>query len=203
MSNFKCSGCIYVSNEKTNTTKHIKKNCVDATVITELIYIECDFCNTKFDSVKGLKKHILSCKLSNKPNTLKQQLELQQKEIEVFYGPNNFEKFLDERKDLYDVVIISRPHIAIKYIDIIKTKAPECVIIFDTVDLHFLRMSRQAKIDNTVSKSELEKTKSIELALMEKSDLTILTSMNEAKLLHSDYPNFRFVLIPFIRFTNE
>ena len=48
--------------------------------------------------------------------------ELQQKGIEVMYKPINFSKFLEERKNLYDVVILSRPHIAIKYIDLIRKK---------------------------------------------------------------------------------
>jgi len=122
--------------------------------------------------------------------------ELQQKGIEVMYKPINFSKFLDERKNLYDVVILSRPHIAIKYIDQIRKKMPKCVVIFDTVDLHFLRMTRQAKIENSVSESELKKIKNIELSLMTKSDLTIVTSEDEAKFLNSQYPDFKMLLIP-------
>jgi GT2 family glycosyltransferase/predicted nucleic acid-binding Zn-ribbon protein len=124
--------------------------------------------------------------------------ELQQKGIEVIFGQNNFGKFLDDRKDLYDIAIISRPHIAPKYIDLIRDKMSRCIILFDTVDLHFLRMARQSKLDDTVSKLELEEIKNMEISLMKKSDLTILTSMEEAKLLHMDYPHFRYILLPTI-----
>ena len=122
--------------------------------------------------------------------------ELQQKGIEVMFGSINFRKFIDERKNFYDIAIISRPHIGPKYIDIIREKMPNCLIIYDTVDLHFLRMIRQSKLDDSTSKSELKKVQETELSLMENTELTFLTSMDEAKFLHPEYPQFRFALLP-------
>ena len=48
--------------------------------------------------------------------------ELQQKGIEVIYKTKSFKKFLDERKNLYDLAILARPHISVKYVDSIKKR---------------------------------------------------------------------------------
>ena len=122
--------------------------------------------------------------------------ELQQKGIEVLYGPQNFSKFLDSRKEFYDLVILSRPYVAVKFIDIIKSKMSNCQIIYDTTDLHFLRMKRQEIFNkNQVSNEEVEKMHDMELSLMKKSNLTILTSKEEAKILHSEDESLKFVII--------
>jgi len=122
--------------------------------------------------------------------------ELQQKGIEVIYGSQNFSKFLDNRKEFYDLVIISRPYVAVKFIDIIKSKMPNCQIIYETTDLHFLRMKRQQIFNkDQVSNEDVKKMHDMELSLMKKSDLTILTSKEEAKILHSEDESLKFVII--------
>jgi len=121
--------------------------------------------------------------------------ELQQKGIEVIYGPHNFEKFLDERKNMYDIAVLGRPYVAIKYIDLIKSKIPSCKIIYDTTDLHFLRMNRQTKFEKT-DKKEIKKMHDLELYLMQNSDITLLTSEEEAKILHKEDDSLNFALVP-------
>jgi len=130
--------------------------------------------------------------------------ELQQKGIEVIYGPNDFSKFLDERKDLFDIVILSRPYIAIKYIDYIKTKMSNCQIIYDTIDLHFLRMKREALIEkNSFNENEIKSMHDMELELMEKSNLTILTSLAEQKILHGENNSLKFAILSNIHIIKE
>jgi len=122
--------------------------------------------------------------------------ELQQKGIEVIYGPNDFKSFLDSRKKFYDVVIMARPYIASKYIDIIKNHDDSCKIIYDTTDLHFLRMRRQQTFDKNLSDSEINKMHNLELTLMRKSDVTILTSEIEQKILKKEDPSINIAIIP-------
>jgi len=122
--------------------------------------------------------------------------ELQQKGIEVIYGPHDFEKFLEERKNLFDIAIIARPYIAVKYIDSIKSKLPNCRIIYDTTDLHFLRMKRQSSVDKSVNKDEIKKMHDTEFYLMKNSDFTILTSNVEAKILHEEDDSLKFAVLP-------
>jgi len=124
--------------------------------------------------------------------------ELQQKGIEVIYGANEFEKFLDERKHVYDLVITTRPYISVKYIELIKSKMPNCKIIYDTIDLHFLRMARSDSLENKTDTKETEEMRQLELSLMRKSDITILTSIAEAKVLHKEDDSLKFSFLPTI-----
>jgi len=122
--------------------------------------------------------------------------ELQQKGIEVIYKTNDFEKFLDERKNVYDIVIMARPYISVKFIDSIKEKMPNCKIIYDTIDLHFLRMEREAAIENKGQNAEAKVMQKLELSMMKKSDLTILTSSVEAQVLHKEDESLKFAILP-------
>lgn len=134
------------------------------------------------------------------PNNLKKTLpyvtELQQKGIEVVYGRNNFDRFLDERKNVFDVAILTRPYIAVKYIDKIKEKMPNCRIIFDTMDLHYLRMERQAAIVEKKQAAQAVMMKKLEFSLIRKSDLTILTSPIEYNILNKEDLQSTFAILP-------
>ncbi len=122
--------------------------------------------------------------------------ELQQKGIEVIYRKNDFSKFLEERKNVYDVAILSRPYISAKYIDTIKQKMPNCKIIYETIDLHYLRMRREAVLQNKDRTTESEMMKELEFSMMKKSDITILTSPAEAEFLHNEDKSLRFASLP-------
>ena len=129
--------------------------------------------------------------------------ELQQKGIEVMYGKNDFDKFLNERKQVYDVAILTRPYISIKYIDAIKEKMPDCKIIYDTVDLHFLRMERQATLENKGHAAQAKAMRQLEFSLMEKSDLTILTSEAETEFIHKENDSIKLAILPNIHVESE
>jgi O-antigen biosynthesis protein len=64
-------------------------------------------------------------------------LDLQQRGIEVIYGPQKFENFLACRGKDFDIIILTRPYISVKYIDTIQKHAPISKIIYDIVDLHY------------------------------------------------------------------
>ncbi|NEO57838.1 MAG: tetratricopeptide repeat protein [Okeania sp. SIO3B5] len=92
----------------------------------------------------------------------------------------------------YDVVYLARLEFTEKYIDKVKKFAPQATIIYDTVDLHYLREQREAKIKNS---SELNKkainTKERELALMAKADCTLVVSMMEKQMLEKENPHLK------------
>lgn len=129
--------------------------------------------------------------------------ELQQKGIEVICGLQNFNNFLKKRKKLYDVVILSRPYISRNYIDAIKKYIPNVKIIYDTVDLHFLRMSRQKTFENKISVQEINQMHELEWYLIKKSDITILTSYTEGHLLHQEDSSIKLAILPNIHSENE
>lgn len=123
--------------------------------------------------------------------------ELQQKGIEVIYGPHDMKEFLSERNDMYDIVILSRPHVAAKYIDIVKKSCHGCAIVYDTVDLHFRRMQKQQNVQGNVSDSEIASMRDTELSIMKASDLVLLTSRNEEAILEKDhdFDGIRFAIL--------
>jgi len=122
---------------------------------------------------------------------------------EVIYRNKDFEKFLKKRKQLYDVAILARPYISVKYVDTIKKMMPECKIIYDTIDLHFLRMEREAAIKEKGSSAQADMMRKLELSMMKKSDVTILTSPAEAKVLHDEDKSFRFAILPNIHIERQ
>jgi len=87
---------------------------------------------------------------------------LQQKGIEVIYKPNNFESFIKKRGNDFQVCITTRVHIAPKYINLIKKYAPHCKIIYDTVDLHFIRELREVILYKFDTNSIIFKTRFFE-----------------------------------------
>ena len=139
----------------------------------------------------------------NQKFTIPYATELQQKGIEVIYKNKDFEKFIDERKNLYDVAILVRPYISVKYIDSIKKKMPNCKIIYDTIDLHYLRLSRQASLENKNDPLQAKMMKEMELSMMRKSDLSILTSTAEADFLHKEDESLQLAILPNIHTPRE
>jgi len=123
--------------------------------------------------------------------------ELQQKGIEVILGPNNFEEFLEKRAKFFDVIILTRPHIAINFLERIQRLAPHCKIMYDTTDLHFLRMYRQAVFENdpAVAK-EARHIKAIEMKLSKASTATFVVTKREAVILKEQDVSINPVILP-------
>jgi len=123
--------------------------------------------------------------------------ELQQKGIEVIYGPNNFESFIKERGWEFHICFTGRPHISKKFIEIIKKYAPHCKILYDTHDLHFVREMREAKLANDPIKFEKAKlTRKNEFEIIHKADITITRGIKEANIVLDDNSSLKLAVIP-------
>ncbi len=111
---------------------------------------------------------------------------LQQSGIEVIYSPfiTSIEQYLSESGKIFEIVIVSRPNIAKKHIASIRKYCKNAIVIYDTVDLAFLRLSRMAEILNDsklwVQADEMKKN---ELQLARISDITLVVSDNERQVL--------------------
>ena len=108
----------------------------------------------------------------------------------------NLTQYLESHGYAFDVIILSRKHIAQQFIDTVRRVAPEARIVFDTVDLMFLRLERQAAHeDSPALKAEAAKCKDIELSLCGKSDIVFVVSPVEAELLEQYVPKEKIVLV--------
>jgi len=118
--------------------------------------------------------------------------KLQQKGIEVVYAPyvSSVKDYIERFGRYFNVVILSRSYVAINVIDLVKKNCPGAKIIFDTVDLAFLREFRRAEIENDeqVAK-QAEALKKIELYLARNSNATFVVSPVEKELLLKEDPS--------------
>jgi len=124
--------------------------------------------------------------------------ELQQAGVEVVFAPyaKSVSHFLDARGGEFGVVIVSRHYVAVKHLDNLRAFAPHALIVFDTVDLHFLREERLADLKASRSARRAAAAKrNEELALMRKADVTLVVSPVEQELLNRLAPESRVLLV--------
>jgi GT2 family glycosyltransferase len=99
-----------------------------------------------------------------------------------------------------DLVFLSRVYIAAKHIDLVRKYAPQARIVFNTVDLHFLRAERIA--EQSGLKEDIDRAKAIreqEISAMQKADQTILVSEYEYKVIQDSSPDVKKTVIPIPR----
>lgn len=118
--------------------------------------------------------------------------ELQQMGILVLYGPKyaeNCKEWLIENLPYFDVVYLNRPHITIKYIDLIKEHARGRIIYYGH-DLHFLRIHREYELNGDKKLlEESNKWKEQELYIMHKADMNYYPSEVECTEIHKIDPD--------------
>src|SRR5437870_2809620 len=118
--------------------------------------------------------------------------ELQKRGIEVLYHPyvKRVRDYLILHGCEFDVVVLSRCHFARKHMADIRRCAPQSRIIFDTVDLHFIREAGEARVtgDSEIERKAKE-TEQLEYELIEQSDETWIVSNSEQRLLKEKWPH--------------
>lgn len=81
-------------------------------------------------------------------------------------------------------VWISRPGVASAVLDRMRDALPEAALVYDTVDLHFLRLERQAETTgDATDRIEALLQKRVEIDLIERSDAAIVVSEFEQRVL--------------------
>lgn len=119
--------------------------------------------------------------------------------IEVLYGSEcaiKWKKWIKLEGNALDYVVLSRPHITEKYIDIIKSNT-NAKIIYTGVDLHYLREEREADISaSKVKKASSKKWKVLEYDLMRKSDVSLFYSNVEIEHIYAEDASINAVQIP-------
>lgn len=124
--------------------------------------------------------------------------QLQQRGVEVLFHPyvKSIAELLARRGNEFDMVLVSRHYIAAKYVDAIRAFAPRALIVFDTVDLHFLRTERQAELeDSPLARISARAKRAEELALIRKVDVTLVVSPVEHALLAELAPDARVMVL--------
>ncbi|MGE5208163.1 MAG: glycosyltransferase [Alphaproteobacteria bacterium] len=118
--------------------------------------------------------------------------ELQKRGIQVICHPyiNKVRDYLISHGPEFDAVVLSRCDFARKHIADTRLYAPRSRIIFDTVDLHFLRTRREAYItNNPETRGRARQQEKLEYDLVEQADETWVVSSVEQKLLREAKPD--------------
>ncbi|HEY3645678.1 MAG TPA: glycosyltransferase [Gammaproteobacteria bacterium] len=112
--------------------------------------------------------------------------DLQRLGIECIYEPHclSARHFFTARARDFQLAMLCRPYVAIRHMDTLRRLAPDIRIIYDTVDLHYLRERRQAEVEkNPLLGERAERTRQDELRLITQADASIVVSPVEKELL--------------------
>ena len=103
-----------------------------------------------------------------------------------------------------DVFLLYRGAVATHIVDIARRVAPAAKIVFHPVDLHFLRMQREAALTGDRHLADAARAmREVELDLVRRADATIVVSHSEYKLLGKLAPEAVVHHIPIIRETPQ
>lgn len=127
---------------------------------------------------------------------------LQRIGIECLYEPflTDAVTHLRQRGAEYDLVMLYRAQNAARQIDNVRRYCPNARVIFNTVDLHFLRERRQAELTESAALLQhAERTRQAEFDTIRKADATIVLSHSEREILEKDIPDATLFTIPLLR----
>jgi GT2 family glycosyltransferase/glycosyltransferase involved in cell wall biosynthesis len=125
--------------------------------------------------------------------------ELQRRGIECLYHPYYFsvEDVFRKRPIPFELVYLHRYSNASKYAGMIRQHFPRARILYNVADLHFLRMQRQAEVQNDPSlREKADQMRRVELGAMSFVDCVIVHSAAEATLLRQLAPDIDVQVIP-------
>ncbi len=109
--------------------------------------------------------------------------------VQVVYGCVGFKEYSKKYASFYDVVILSRPSVAPNYLELVDKYYQNAKIIYDTVDLSFLRIGRLSEMNDDPDVAyETAMWKKLELGIMQRVDATLVVSDVEKKILDEIYP---------------
>ena len=127
---------------------------------------------------------------------------LQRIGIEALFEPHviSVKQHLKEYGSRYDLVFMFRVGVVERHIKAVREYCKKTKVIFNTVDLHYLRLEREAKLLNDDEKMRVAREiKNAEHAAIRAVNVATVISEEELKLLKPDLPDANLYLMPFFR----
>ncbi|WP_416520238.1 glycosyltransferase [Streptomyces achromogenes] len=146
------------------------------------------------DQLRELRRPVLFCPLDGQaPEPY--ATRLREQGVALLRDPAQQRRFLREQGHRIALALLCRPQPAIQLLGDLRDHAPHCRVVYDTVDVHFRRLSRQADLsaregraDRFTLRAQAEATRALELLLVRESDTTLVVSDEERRLLTSLVP---------------
>lgn len=108
----------------------------------------------------------------------------------------NLPQWLREHGPELHAVMLCRHTVAGQYASLVRKYAPQARLLFDTVDLHFLREQRAAELSGSAAMArQAQASRKSELALIGDADVTFVVSSHEQALLARELPAARVELL--------
>jgi len=130
--------------------------------------------------------------------------------LSTYLGIDVAAKHLAEAGQFYEYVFLSRPDTAEAFLPFIQLYCPKAKLIYDTVDLHYLRMQRALRLLSPDSEAEQktlmassEQYYAKEMIISRSSDIVVVVSDEEKKFLAEEDAELDIVTIPNIHTISE
>ena len=131
--------------------------------------------------------------------------ELNQMGIEVLYGNfyyHNWQQWLKENSHYFDYIYLQRPHIAVKYIDLVRHHS-DAKILYFAHDLHHIREYREYEMTKDPEKlASSERWKEIEYDLFDKADVGHVVGSYEQEIMQKAFSDKPIRNIPLYIYDN-
>ena len=119
---------------------------------------------------------------------------LQHLGVEAWHAPQmeRWPAWLREHGPRFDVALVSRHYVMREMLPLLRRHAPRAKLVFDSVDLHYLRERRGAEVSGDAAALRAAgRTRALELDVIARSDATLVVSEVERDLLREDAPQAR------------
>lgn len=117
--------------------------------------------------------------------------------VRLCFGETDGLRRLQEAGSQFGTVILSRPEIAYRYRPVVAAYAPRARVVFDTVDLHWVRLEREAALSGDQKLRDTAALyKKIELENASQADTVVTVTPEEREILHAENPSLDVRLVP-------
>ena len=127
---------------------------------------------------------------------------LQSQGVECLFYPytDTVQEHLQHFGASYDLVLLQRVHFAALEIDNVRRYCRRARVLFNTVDLHYVREARQAELEQSKQLAKAARhTRRREFMVMRKATATIVISEHERAIVRQAQPRLQIVALPYIR----
>ena len=121
--------------------------------------------------------------------------------VEVLYGTGIIQGKEELRREFEEIgpalslVMISRPTPGGRFLALVRELAPQATLVYDTVDLHWVREQRRAEVEGRAQDPLVGAWRELELAMVRASDATLCVSELEAETIRAEVPDARVEVV--------
>jgi glycosyltransferase involved in cell wall biosynthesis len=116
--------------------------------------------------------------------------------VEVVVGDVSLHQRLEQLGAGIELAILCRPYVAPRYLHLVRDMAPGARLVYDTVDLHFVREGRRAETLGNGASGVARSFRELELGIARASDTTLVVSEVEREELLRLEPGLDVRVVP-------